>query len=620
MKYNTMPFNRGISMPVQKLTEYTGKKCQFSVPAGTAAARFVLIVMTCLLTAGGCSALYFLLGPAVNEFSYIVFFVFFALTLCWISFSASSAVIGFCAVHKRRSWKEDTVSGSRTALVMPLYNEDVTRSLAAMEAMARDLCRTGFASCFDIVILSDSTKQTVLEKEQEMYVRLRKRLSGTMQVWYRNRTKNTARKAGNIADFIENWGSLYDYMVVLDADSIMSARTIVTMIQRMQGDRNIGILQTVPILCGDMNFFARLQQFASRVYGRVNGAGIAAWAGNEGNYWGHNAAVRIKAFAASCGLPQLSGFCSFGGYILSHDFVEAALMRRAGWKVCIASDLYDSWEESPPSLLDQTIRDRRWTQGNFQHLRVIGAKGLSFWNRLHFAVGIMGYLSSVLWLLLIVSGTVIMVTKRGNLPVSVFTDTKMFYLFVYTLIVLFIPKMLGWLSTMLQGNVCRSCGGRATVTFGVIVEIIFSSLFSPVTMLFNTKNIVEIFSGRDAGWKSQRRSLDRLSVREAWRAHRLQCIGGTVFLSAFIIKYPESVLWYIPTLAGLIASVPLSVMSSSRKAGIFFSLFHLLVIPEETSVPEIIRSRDRIADELKSFPAADNFSEFRRVKQVHVYL
>src|SRR5690606_1308627 len=274
------------------------------------------------------------------------------------------------------------------------YNEDPLRTTAALQAMAEELAAAGHAAGFEIVVLSDSTRADAWIRESIAIARLRGRLAGVMPVWYRRRWRNTGRKSGNVQDFVERWGARYEFMVVLDADSLLSADTLVTLVRAMSADPQLGLLQTVPLLVGRRSLLARLQQFAGRMYGPVIARGVAAWSGDDGNYWGHNAIIRIAAFAESCGLPELPGRRPFGGHILSHDFVEAALLRRRGWKVRMLPKVMGSYEESPPSLIDLAVRDRRWAQGNLQHAKVVGAAGLTMPSRMHLAFGIMSYVAS----------------------------------------------------------------------------------------------------------------------------------------------------------------------------------------------------------------------------------
>ena len=247
-----------------------------------------------------------------------------------------------------------------------------------------------------------------------------------MPVWYRRRWQNIARKSGNLEDFVTRWGGRYDFMIVLDADSLIDAPTLLQLVRVMHADPALGILQTAPQLIGARTFFGRLQQFAACVYGPVITRGLAAWSGDSGNYWGHNAIIRMQAFARNCGLPQLKGRKPFGGHVLSHDFVEAALIRRGGWKVRMATDCGGSWEESPPSLIDVAVRDRRWAQGNLQHMKIIGTAGLSFTSRLHLGIGIMSYLSSPLWLFMLGIGFALAVQSHLIRPEYFNHDFQLF--------------------------------------------------------------------------------------------------------------------------------------------------------------------------------------------------
>ena len=281
-------------------------------------------------------------------------------------------------------------------MVMPAYNEQPERIFAAIEAMAQEVVRLGAGDRFDWFILSDTTDPEVALKEEAAFLEIRRRLCGLAPVYYRRRRRNVARKPGNIADFCRRWGGAYDYMLVLDADSAMEGATIVELARRMDRNPRAGIIQTVPRLVAGRTLLSRLQQFAGRAYGASLAAGLAWWTGTEGNYWGHNAILRMAAFTEAAGLPMLKGKPPFGGHILSHDFVEAALIRRAGWSIVIADDLDGSYEEGPPSIADLATRDRRWCQGNLQHARLIAAPGFHWVSRFHLFTGIMSYVASPL--------------------------------------------------------------------------------------------------------------------------------------------------------------------------------------------------------------------------------
>jgi membrane glycosyltransferase len=351
--------------------------------------------------------------------------------------------------------------------------------------------------------------------------------------------------------------------------------------------------------------FARLQQFAACVYGPVITRGLSAWSGDSGNYWGHNAIIRVPAFAQYCGLPKLKGRKPFGGFVLSHDFVEAALMRRGGWKVRMA-DCGGSWEESPPTLIDIAVRDRRWAQGNLQHMKIIGSTGLRFISRMHLGVGIMSYLSSPMWLVMIGIGFALAIQSRLIRPEYFSHDfqlfptwprfdvTLMMALFWFSMVVLLIPKMLGLIRALLSRRIRRGAGGVIGITASFVLEAILSALYAPILMIVQCRHVFEVFMGRDSGWKTQRRDAGHTTWGEAWRFHRrhmfLSCVTAVI---VYFIS-PSLLAWVSPALLGLFLSVPLSQISGSEVLGRFLSRFALLRTPEEVETPPLVARREEL--------------------------
>lgn len=607
-----MPVERPLEMPVQDF-----RRAPTNEPLDVPEAR---VVIARALTIGGMLAITvygvreMLAIVSVQDMTALqgVMLFFFAVTLAWIGFAASSAIAGLLIPASKQP--SASLGNSRTALLMPVYNEDPARTTATLQAMAEDLARIGAAQHFEIVILSDSTQVDAWIGESLAVDRLRRNLRDIMPVWYRRRWHNTGRKAGNIEEFVKRWGGRYDYMIVLDADSLMTAETLVELVRRMQADPKLGILQTVPLLIGGTSLFARLQQFAGRVYGALIARGVAAWSGDEGNYWGHNAIIRVAAFAQACGLPQLRGRRPFGGHVLSHDFVEAALIRRAGWKVRMASDLEGSWEESPPSLIDIAIRDRRWAQGNLQHIKVIGARGLTLTNRAHFLIGIMSYLSSPLWLMLLLVGFALTLQAFLIRPEyfssefqlfpnwPVFDAPRMTKLFIFTMIVLFTPKVLGWLRALFVSRVRKGCGGVIGLTVSTLVETILSALYAPIMMLVQTQHVVSILAGRDSGWGPQRRHAATATWREACSVHWPHVAIGLVFSIVAYLLSPTLLAWLSPALAGLLLAIPLSKMSGSEPAGHILRHLSLLRTPEEHRMPDLQRRRNELLKDAPPLP------------------
>jgi membrane glycosyltransferase len=342
--------------------------------------------------------------------------VLFVILLVPMALSFWTAAIGFAVQlrggdplalsHALGEGSPEASALPRTAVVMPAYNEEPARVVAGLAATYESLQCTGYLPAFDFFLLSDTNNPDLWVREEVAFAELRSGVSDPERLHYRNRRENVERKTGNIAEFCATWGESYRYMVVLDADSIMTGTCLINLVRLMEKHPRAGIIQTPPLAVNRRTLFGRLQQFTTRAYGLIFITGLNFWQGGAGNYWGHNAIIRIRPFVEHCRLPILPGAEPLGGQILSHDFVEAAFMRRAGWRVYLASESRGSYEEVPPSLLTYAARDRRWCQGNLQHARLLFTSGLHFVNRLHLSLGVMSYLSSPLWLLLLLLSTI----------------------------------------------------------------------------------------------------------------------------------------------------------------------------------------------------------------------
>jgi membrane glycosyltransferase len=552
--------------------------------------------------------------------------VLFTITFGWIALSASAAVAGVLFGGVRKRGRGDAPGGARTALVMPVCNEDPARTFASLQSMATALLDRGAAEGFEIFVLSDTSNPDLWIQETAAVQMLRESLGDGMRVWYRRRSDNAKRKAGNLQDFVTRWGGRYDFMIVLDADSILAPDTLLTMVREMAADSSLGILQTVPRLIGGDTLFARLQQFAGTVYGPVVARGIAAWQGDDGNYWGHNAIIRTRAFAASAGLPHLPGRKPFGGMILSHDFVEAALMRRAGWSVRMLPTLGGSWEESPPSLLDVAARDRRWAQGNMQHLAVIGTRGLAWPNRVHMWIGVMSYLASPLWLALIVVGLAV-TAQVASVQFDYFGDelslfprwprfdtVRMIELFIFSMGILLLPKVLGLLRGLVNREMLRTVG-IVRLILGVPFETLFSALYAPISMMIQSRQVWEILRGKDSGWAVQSRKRTALPWSLLWRRHWLHMFVGISVSAGLAYASPHLLAWMAPTLLGMALALPLSAASASVLLAKLAQVFGFLTIPEEVDLPRVLQRRDEYEEILAREVQAVTFERLLRDDQ-----
>jgi membrane glycosyltransferase len=579
--------------------------------------RTIVFTATLALTAAASYEMYQVLNVSRMTVLQVALLVVFTVNFAWIALPFMNGLIGFLAL-----WCGREVSGialpavpqatqlrTRTALLMPIYNEAPQRVFAGLQAIYESLDALGVLDHFDILILSDTTEPEIWLEEEAAFWELRQRTKGQTRIFYRHRLKNIRRKAGNIADFCRRWGAQYDHMVVLDADSLMTGKALIQLVAAMEGHSDAGLVQTLPLVINRNTLFARAHQFAARIYGPIIGAGLAYWHLGDSSYWGHNAIIRTKAFIDHAGLPDLPGLPPFGGHIMSHDFVEAALIRRAGWKVHLAPEITGSYEESPPSLIDFAERDRRWCQGNLQHSRVVPAAGLYWLSRLHLVMGIMSYLASPVWLLFIVLGILLALQAHFLRPEyfpkefalfptwPIFDPQRALRLFVGTMAVLLAPKVFGYILLLRDRQTLRGCGGALRTGMSVLAEIVLSSLIAPVMMLMQSVNVLGIVTGRDAGWKAQRRDDGSIPFREVARRHRAHTVFGVVLAVAAYAVSPALLAWLTPVVLGLVLAIPMSTLTGWQELGKAVRRLGLLATPEESEPPAVLRRTNELTYE-----------------------
>jgi membrane glycosyltransferase len=568
----------------------------------TLLARLLLFGGTAALASYGISEMYAVMMTGGLTLVQWIFLVLFAINFTWISFAACQALLGFLRQLKQDLWiKRPAMTGLpgiRTAVLLPVYNEDPARVVAAVRVMAGGLQQQA-PGLFAVFILSDTTNPAAWLREEQAFHVLIANSNTDCPVYYRHRRRNTERKAGNIADWVQRWGGGWDAMLVLDADSIMSPATMIEMARRLEAEPGLGLLQSLPSIVLARTLYARLQQFANRLYGPLFANGLAAWHGNGSNFWGHNAIIRTAAFATAAHLPELSGKPPFGGHVISHDFIEAALLRRAGWSVRFDTDLPESYEEAPPSVSDVLVRDRRWCQGNLQHSRFLFARGLALTSRLHLLSGIMAYLSALFWLMLLLVGLVLAI-QSSFIPTEYFPQPSLFpvwpvfdsaraiTLFILSMQIVLLPKVLAWCDAMLNFRRCFSYGGPLLLTLSVLVEILLSALFAPVMMVAQSQMVREVITGSDSGWKPQRRSDGSISFGMALHAHRWHMLMGATAAALTWYLHRDLFLWLLPVTIGLLLSAPLSWLSGKRCLGTLFRYFSILSTPEERQQPKVL--------------------------------
>ncbi|MCF8502939.1 MAG: glucans biosynthesis glucosyltransferase MdoH [Rhodospirillum sp.] len=580
------------------------------------------VFMACILALTAVAAESFIRILSVDGLSPldIALTVVFLPLAAWLAQSfctltAGALVIGYHRFTGRptkdAAHRSERRNQGRVAILMPVYNEDSGGVFARVGAMRDALAELGQGDRYDLFVLSDSTDGDKWMAEEVAWHGELARAPQGPRLFYRRRFRNTRRKTGNIAWFVERHGAAYGHMVVLDADSLMTGESIQELTRRMDANPLVALIQAPPKLIRGETPFSRMLQFSGDVYGPLSAAGLAYWAGGEGNYWGHNAIIRVEAFAQCCGLPELPGRAPLGGEILSHDFVEAALLRRAGWRVSVAWDLGGSYEEPPPTLEDFMVRDRRWCQGNMQHGRVLFARGLHWVSRVHLLIGIMSYVTSPLWLIfLVLSGLQAWTLAHSQAvyfregvpwaswPIS--REQEAAYLLAGTLGMLFLPKLWGLLLCLFHGPSRRARGGLGRLLVGFLMENVISALIAPIMMIRHSQFVVAILTGAKVDWKPQRRGVEKGTLAVAIGAYRDVSLIGLAALVFVLVSAPDLGIWLSPVLAGLIGAPVIGLALADPTLGKRLAASGLLSIPEDRTPPAVasrMEALDRAARE-----------------------
>ena len=571
--------------------------------------RIVFLILVVVSTSIASFTFRTILGAeGLSALSWTIIGIFIFL-FGWLSFNFWTVIFGFVVALQK---KEDELplpkdlrpisQETRIALIMPVYNEEMARIYAALRATYESLKVTGELERFDIYILSDSVASDAILMEETAWSDLCRDVNGFGRIFYRRRKVRIHKKSGNVSDFCRRWGKNYKYMIIFDADSLMEGELLVRMVNVMETREDIGILQTAPMAANQISLVSRLQQFASHLYGPLFFAGLRFWQLDESGYWGHNAIVRMAPFMKYCALPHLSGKPPFGGEILSHDFVEAALMRRAGWGVWLAYELEGSYEELPPSLFEELERDRRWCQGNMQHLRLMFMKGVSCGHRILFLNGNLFYFSSLLWLLLLLLMTAHAVSNFFQTIVYFSGERALFphwpveypdlsfHLLIATAALLIIPKILSVFLICMSPEKTARFGGVVRLSISVVLESLFSMLLAPLRMIFHAWYVILNLLGPKLVWKTQSRHTRKVSFAKAFRAYWPGMLGACVWaVIAFAVN--KTLFWWVSAIVlPLLFSVPISVFFSYPSWGLFFRNHGLFLTPVETAPSQVLRT------------------------------
>ncbi len=564
-------------------------------------ARRAIVLALNLLTIAvlGYGLLRILSSGGIDMFE-TVMLLGFLMAMPWMVLGFWNAVIGLLLQHgpgdparsiypfyPQGERTRPRVLSSRTALTLFLRNEDPIPALARLSAMAESLKATGLERHFRLFVLSDTSDEAVATAEAIGFAQFVDAVgfAGESRPIYRRRTVNSAYKAGNIHDFLDQYGADYDFFLPLDSDSVMSGDAIIRLVAAMETRPEIGILQSLVVGMPATSGFARMFQFGMRHGMRAFTMGAAWWNADCGPYWGHNALIRTAAFQAHCSLPVLPGSPPLGGHVLSHDQLEAAYMRRGGYEVRVLPIETQSYEANPPTFPDFAKRDLRWCQGNMQYWRFLFEPGLKLLSRFQVLQAILMYVAPPAW----IAATFAAAWKgisAGFDPTYLQLGLSLFAIIFFMSIA---PKLAGMIDVCLTKGAVRSYGGPLRFGFSVIAEILASMLMAPIIAVYVSVFLFGLPFGRCVAWSGQNRDRLGVSFRSALKTMGPQTmIGITLAVILLFGAGATALLWTLPMVAGLCLAIPFTMLTASRSFGRWTTSLGLFAIPEEGRMPRIL--------------------------------
>ena len=572
--FQIMPPENPLAMPVQDLSRiYHDNDAPGRAPQGRVAVWRALAFSPAMAATGGL--LWIMLGwfsdEGINGIEAILL-ALICFNFFWISFTVSTVLLGLWSLTRQvPRTRQSRAEPLKVALLMPVYNEVPWYVLGNAQSMLEELRAHGGVHQYAMFILSDTQDDAIAAQEEASVMALRSDLSPGLELYYRRRPLNTDRKVGNLTDWVQRWGGDWQAMLVLDADSLMTGRAIARLTDALARDPGAGLIQSFPQLIGAESIFARMQQFANGVYGVALAEGLSRWCGQEGNYWGHNAVIRTRAFAASAGLPRVRSFTGRQDLIMSHDFVEAGLLRRAGWGVRFLPRIRGSYEETPQTLIDHIQRDKRWCQGNLQHLNLLWSRGFASISRFHLFNGAMGYLMSPIWFALLVmwallargeEGSVLTYFSPDNPLVPTWpemTEARHVLIIVLMYAMLLAPKLMGIAALPLTGARFREFGGGGRFALSFLSEVLLSILYAPILMVQQMIAVFRTLFGLQRGWTPQTRAGGRYRLRTLAICHALETVSGAALMAGIFVGLISA--WLLPIAISLVLAIPLSALS-----------------------------------------------------------
>jgi membrane glycosyltransferase len=560
--------------------------------------RRVLFATLFAATMAGCLALAGLaLAPGGFGILDIMLLALFAVTLPWMVAGFWNAVIAFLIMRfsadpvaavmpaAARIRGDDPVTAS-IAILLCIRNELPERMIRNLEPMLAGLDAAGWGERFNLYVLSDTNDARIACSEEACFTALTSRWCGRIAIFYRRRAVNTAYKAGNIREFCERWGSQHDLAVTLDADSLMTADAVLRLVRIMQADPKLGILQGLAVGLPSISAFARIFQFGMRLGMRSYTIGSAWWQGDCGPYWGHNAVLRLKPFIEHCALPVLSKNGTEDRHILSHDQIEAALMRAADYDVRVLPREDLGWEENPPTLIEYIRRDLRWSQGNMQYWRFLLLPGLKPVSRYQLALAILMFIGSPAWIGLLVLGT--LAAASSDTPASFIRADAGMVLFVCVLMMWFSPKIASAIDVLLRPELRQAFGGTRLFIINCAIETVYSILLCPILWFGHTIFLTGLLFGREIGWIGQVRDDHAvpfaLALRNLWPHTLLGCAA----LGALAMTQPAAIPYMLFLAGGLALAIPFAMITAWPLLGSVAARVGIGRLPEETTRPAVL--------------------------------
>lgn len=506
----------------------------------------------------------------------------FSILFLHLSYGATIALFGFFQYFKggdperciidNELLRSVTIEKVPVAVVLPIYNENPSEVYERISSMYSAIKSSNEGNSFDFFILSDSNQPHVWIEEEIEYLNLIKKTEGWGRIYYRRRKSNTNGKSGNISDFCRRFGKNYRYMIVLDADSYMEAETMLLLAKKMESEPTLGILQTNPKIYKTASLFQKLFSYSQMLYSEYYLTGASYWQMNSSSFWGHNAIIRLEPFIEHCALPKLPKLGALGGKILSHDTIEAALIRRAGYSVKFTTDLPGSYEEYPPTWIESLQRDQRWCQGNLQHFWFLGARELNFQSKISILLGIFSYLSSVLWLLFIVLSLILYLddlrffrlafnSREFEIIFKQYYIGKAIQLQIITLCLLFAPKIFAFLIEFSKPK--RLPLTRLQLSIFFLIESIVSFLMAPTNMFMYVQFVLFTFAGKKVIWKNQNRDISKpLPLLTAFQNFKMPFLSGLVIFVLLWQTETQLLVWISPIWASWLLAPLIAIVSS----------------------------------------------------------